>query len=261
MKPSRSWRVGGFALLVLVSAALTLSVGAGAGMSADAPTKNIVDTLTGAGNFKTFVSMLQQTGVDKTLATGGPYTVFAPTDDAFARAPASMLNAFAHDPALLESALLYDVVPGSVTAADAKTMSSAPTLNGARLGLSVVGDAIYANNAKVASTELTAANGVVQPIDTVLMPLASPSGTTRRAAYCAVTGNTARDGKPIPAGRFLNLLFEQPAWDYHYAGARPAIYVQGHGLTCAPPPAGYTQKGTAPDELHVPGRLYPYYAK
>ena len=261
MKLSRSRRLVTLALLAATAALLSLSATASAGTTAEPPTKNIIDTLSSAGNFKTFVSMLQKAGVDKTLMAGGPYTVFAPTDDAFATAPKAMLDAFAADPALLKSALLYDIVPGDITASAAKTMASAPTLNGARLGLSVVGDSIYANNAKVVSTDLLATNGVIHSIDTVLMPLASPSGTTNRAAYCAVSGNTAQDGKPVAAGKFLNLLFGQPTWDYHYAGATVAIYVQGVGLTCAAPPAGYTMKGTAPDELHVPGGLYPYYAK
>jgi hypothetical protein len=140
-------------------------------------------------------------------------------------------------------------------------MTSAPTLNGARLGLSAVGDSLYANNAKVVSADLLATNGVIQSIDTVLMPLASRNVTASRAGYCAVPGNTTPAGKPITDGRFLNLDYAQPTWDYHYAGATLAIYVQGSGLTCADPPAGYTLQGTAPDELGVPGGLYPYYAK
>jgi uncharacterized surface protein with fasciclin (FAS1) repeats len=260
MKPLRSWRIAGVLLLSILAAGLSLTAGAGAATGA-APTKNIVDTAIAAGNLKTFVSMLQESGLDKTLSTGGPYTVFAPTDDAFAKAPKSMLNAFAADPALLKAALLYTVVPGDVTADMAKTMSSAPTLDGPRVGLSVVGDSLYVDNAKVVASDATATNGVIHTTDTVLMPLASPSGTTRRAAYCAVPGNTTWAGKPISAGRFLDLAYAQPSWDYHYAGAMPAIFVDRLGLTCAAPPAGYTMKGTAPDELNVPGGLYPYYVK
>jgi uncharacterized surface protein with fasciclin (FAS1) repeats len=243
-----------------------VSAGLAAGSAAAAherttSTTDIIDTATAAGNLTTFVSLLEKSGLDKELARGGPYTVFAPTDDAFARAPQAMLDAFAKDPRLLRSALLYEIVPGLLDLSRARTVSSVPTLNGVRLGVSVVGDSVYVNNARIVAADRYATSAVIHTIDTVLMPLASPRSTKTRAAFCSVAGNTSLAGKPIRAGTFLNLLFGQPSWDYHYAGAVPANYVEGKGLTCAPPPAGYVRRGTAPDELNVVSGLYPYYVK
>lgn len=80
------------------------------------------------------------------------------------------------------------------------------------------------------------------------------------AAYCSVSGNTWQDGSAIPPGTFLYLLFDQPRSDPHYKDAVPALFVQGKGITCDPPPAGWTQQGFAGDAQHVPDGLYPYYA-
>jgi hypothetical protein len=81
-----------------------------------------------------------------------------------------------------------------------------------------------------------------------------------RIAYCSVAGDTWPDGTAIPPGTFLNLEEGQPATEAEYAGAVPANYVAGQGLTCDPPPAGYTQQGTAGAAQHVAGGVYPYYA-
>jgi len=81
-----------------------------------------------------------------------------------------------------------------------------------------------------------------------------------RAGYCAAAGNTnPTTGAAIPAGAFINLLPDQPTVDPHYKGATPAIYVDGTGITCDPPPAGYAVSGYAGDAQHVAGNLYPYY--
>ena len=81
-----------------------------------------------------------------------------------------------------------------------------------------------------------------------------------RGGYCSVAGNTYPDGKPIAPGTFLDLQLGQPATDPHYTGATPANYIQGKGLTCDPPPAGYVRDGFAgsPD---VPSGIYPYFRK
>jgi hypothetical protein len=171
-----------------------------------------------------------------------------------------MLADLKNDPGLAKAAILYGVLPKLMMSADAMKESSATTLyNSRKIGLSVVGGSLYVGDAKVTTPDTLATNGVLHVIDTVLMPPAEVLTTTDRAAYCAVAGDTTPAGKPIPAGKFLNLSYRQPSWDYHYVGADPAIYVDKLGLTCAAPPAGYTQNGTAPDELHVPGGLYPYF--
>ncbi len=80
-----------------------------------------------------------------------------------------------------------------------------------------------------------------------------------RAGYCSVKGNTTPAGVAIVPGTFLNLLFEQPATDTHYTAATIAIFVWGKGITCDPPPVGYTLQGKATQADHVPADLYPYY--
>jgi hypothetical protein len=82
---------------------------------------------------------------------------------------------------------------------------------------------------------------------------------TPRAAYCAGTGNTAPDGSPLTAGSFLDLRLDQPSKDGHYAGATLARFVEGKGLTCDAPPAGFVQDGLAGDAQHVPSGLYAYF--
>jgi uncharacterized surface protein with fasciclin (FAS1) repeats len=252
--------------LALAAAALTLvaiaagAVAAGAATNA-APTMNVVQAAAANTDLTTFSAMLKTSGLDKTLAGSGPFTVFAPNDAAFAQLPTSTLDELQSDPHLLASVLRYDVVAGDIMSAAAKTMSSATTMTGARVGLSVVGDSLYVGDAKVVTPDVAATNGVLHVVDTVLMPPSEPDVTGNRAAYCAVAGDTTPAGKPIPAGRFLNLDLGQPGWDYHYVGAKLAAYIYGRGLTCAAPPAGYKLRGTAPDELHVPGKLYLYYSK
>jgi hypothetical protein len=96
-------------------------------------------------------------------------------------------------------------------------------------------------------------------IDNVQL-LASPSSSGARVGYCAGAGDTWADGSSIAAGTFLNLLVGQPAADPHYAGATPAIFVQGTGITCDPPPAGYARHGTAEPILGAGGEFYAYFA-
>jgi uncharacterized surface protein with fasciclin (FAS1) repeats len=226
-----------------------------------ATTANLPEALVAAGNFKTLVSLLEATGLDETLATKGPFTVFAPTDEAFAKVPAATLEALAANPDALTSVLLYHVVSGRVPSSVATTLTSATTVSGAMIGLSVVGESLYVNNAKVVTADVVADNGVSHAIDTVLIPPGEPTTGTTRAGYCSVAGNTTPTGTPIPAGRFLELLVGQPGWDYHYAGAAPARYIEDMGITCKAPPAGYTLDGTAPESLGVPDGLYPFWAK
>ena len=90
--------------------------------------------------------------------------------------------------------------------------------------------------------------------------LDSGSAQIPHAGYCSAAGNTWPDGTAIVQGAFLYLVYQQPTTDSHYTGATPAIYVKGKGITCDPPPAGYTQQGYAGNDLSVPDGLYPFYA-
>lgn len=259
MSRAISLRLAVAALIIAVFAAVaTSSVATGNARAAtNASAANLPETLVADGNFKTLVALLQATGLDAVLASGGPFTVFAPNDAAFAKVPAETLAFLAANPDALTSVLLYHVVPGAVPSSVATTLSSAGTVNGAKIGLSVVGGSLYVNNAKVVAADVAADNGVAHVIDTVLIPPSAMLMGQPNVGYCAVTGNTTPAGEPIAAGTFLNLGLGQPGWDYHYAGATPAVFVEGKGITCDVP-AGAAE-GTAQESLGVPGGFYPYY--
>ncbi len=129
--------------------------------------KNIVETAREAGSFTTPVAA----GLDDTLA-GGLYTVFAPTDEAFARLPEGTVESLLADPAKLAEVLTYHVVPGHVSAAEAAGLASAPTVQGAELPISGNGG-IRVGDASVVGADIEASNGVIHIIDGVLLPAAA----------------------------------------------------------------------------------------
>jgi uncharacterized surface protein with fasciclin (FAS1) repeats len=153
-------------LTAALVAAVVLAVPAGA-----APTqqKNIVQTAVAAGQFKTLASLLTKAGLAKTLATTGPYTVFAPTDAAFAKVPKSTLASLAKNKAKLRAVLLYHVVKGSYPAPKVAAASKLTTLEGAALGVSTMGG-VKVGGAKVVKANVHASNGVIHVIDRVLLP-------------------------------------------------------------------------------------------
>jgi hypothetical protein len=97
---------------------------------------------------------------------------------------------------------------------------------------------------------------------TVWLDNVHPGGSRQfaRAGYCSVAGDTGVDGSPLAPGTFLDLVVGEPAKDGHYTGAVPANFVQGVGLTCGSPPAGYVRRGFAADAEHIGTGIYPYYA-
>ena len=137
-------------------------------LSATAADKDIVDTAVAAGSFKTLVIAIQKAGLVETLKAKGPYTVFAPTDEAFAKIPKAQLDALLMDKAKLSGVLTYHVVPGLVLAKDVKA-GEVVTVQGGKLTITTDGG-VKVNNAKVVTTDVMASNGVIHPIDTVLMP-------------------------------------------------------------------------------------------
>jgi transforming growth factor-beta-induced protein len=135
--------------------------------------KDIVDTAIAAGSFKTLVTAVQAAGLEEALRAPGPLTVFAPTDDAFAKIPADQLNAIIADKALLTSILTYHVAGKAIPAEKflARGKGSVKTLNGARVSFEVVdGNLILNGNVKVIATDIKASNGIIHVIDTVLLP-------------------------------------------------------------------------------------------
>ena len=130
--------------------------------------KDIVDTAVGAGNFKTLVAAVQAAGLVDTLKGKGPFTVFAPTDEAFAKIPKADLDALLKDKAKLTAILTYHVVAAKVMAKDVKAGDVA-TVNGKTIKLATQGG-VTVNNAKVIAADVAASNGVIHAIDTVIMP-------------------------------------------------------------------------------------------
>jgi uncharacterized surface protein with fasciclin (FAS1) repeats len=155
-----------FKLKTLVGAtALSLSAFAG---SALAQAKDIVDTAVAAGSFKTLATALEAAGLISTLKGTGPFTVFAPTDEAFAKVPKAQLDALLKDKAALTKVLTYHVVPGKVMAKDVKA-GKVKTVQGGSLTVTTEGG-VMVDGAKVVATDVAASNGVIHVIDTVVIP-------------------------------------------------------------------------------------------
>jgi uncharacterized surface protein with fasciclin (FAS1) repeats len=132
--------------------------------------KNIVETAVATGKFKTLASLLQQAGLAGTLQGKGPYTVFAPTDAAFAKVPKATLDALGKDKAKLRAVLLYHVAEGKLTAAKVVKRSSVKTLNGQRVSVRVRNGKAYVGGARVTTADVRASNGVIHVINRVLLP-------------------------------------------------------------------------------------------
>jgi len=130
---------------------------------------DIVDTAVSAGQFKTLVKAVQEAGLVDILKSKGPFTVFAPTDEAFAKLPAGTLDALLKDKQKLAAVLTYHVVPGRVMAAQVKP-GQVKTVEGQSLTVTTMNGAVMINNAKVLKTDIVASNGVIHVIDTVVLP-------------------------------------------------------------------------------------------
>jgi uncharacterized surface protein with fasciclin (FAS1) repeats len=133
-----------------------------------AQAKDIVDTAVAAGSFKTLATALQAAGLIETLKGKGPFTVFAPTDEAFAKIPKADLDALLKDKAKLTAVLTYHVVPGKVMAKDVKA-GKVKTVQGGELTVATTGG-VMVDNAKVVKTDIVADNGVIHVIDSVVLP-------------------------------------------------------------------------------------------
>ena len=139
--------------------------------SAAAMAKDIVETATEAGSFKTLLTAVKAAGLVETLQGKGPLTVFAPTDAAFAALPAGTLDGLLKDPAALKKILLYHVVSGAVTADKVVGLTSATSVEGSPIAISVKDGTVYLNDsAKVVTPDVMASNGVIHVIDKVILP-------------------------------------------------------------------------------------------
>lgn len=150
----------------LLAVVLASGMNAGA-MGAD---KDIVETAKDAGTFNTLLEAATVAGLVDTLKGEGPYTVFAPTDEAFAKIPKDKLKALIADKEKLKEVLLYHVVKGKVMAAEAAKLDSAKTVQGKPFAIKAQGGKVMVNEAKVTKADIKASNGVIHVIDAVLMP-------------------------------------------------------------------------------------------
>ena len=131
--------------------------------------QNIVETAVAAGLFKTLVTAVQVAGLVDTLSGAGPFTVFAPTDEAFAKIPKETLDAVLADKAKLTAILTYHVVAGKVMASDVMGLTSAKTVQGGEVKIDTA-NGVMVNDAKVVKADIECSNGVIHVIDSVLMP-------------------------------------------------------------------------------------------
>ena len=131
---------------------------------------DIVDVATEAGNFSTLLTAVEAAGLIETLQGDGPYTVFAPTDEAFAALPEGTLDGLLADTEALSQVLLYHVVPGEVMASDVVELESATTVQGEDIAITVDGDSVKVNEATVVGTDIVGSNGVIHVIDQVILP-------------------------------------------------------------------------------------------
>ena len=134
-----------------------------------AQAKDLVDTAVDAGQFKTLAAALDKAGLVSTLKGKGPFTVFAPTDAAFAKVPKADLEAVLADKAKLSAVLTYHVVPGTVMAKDVKS-GKVKTVQGSELTLAASGGGVMVDNAQVVKADIVADNGVIHVIDSVVIP-------------------------------------------------------------------------------------------
>jgi uncharacterized surface protein with fasciclin (FAS1) repeats len=132
--------------------------------------KDIVTTAVEAGNFKTLATALTEAGLIETLQGKGPFTVFAPTDEAFAKLPKGTIESLLKDKEALTNILLYHVVSGKVMSGDVVKLNSAETIQGSTVNIKVVDGKVMINDAQVISADVEASNGVIHVIDTVILP-------------------------------------------------------------------------------------------
>lgn len=131
---------------------------------------NIVDTAVQAGSFNTLVAAVKAAGLVDTLQGAGPFTVFAPTDEAFAKLPAGTVDSLLQDIPKLKQILTYHVVSGKVMASDVVKLKSATTVQGSDVKIDASNGGVKINDSKVSTADVAADNGVIHIIDTVLLP-------------------------------------------------------------------------------------------
>jgi uncharacterized surface protein with fasciclin (FAS1) repeats len=164
-----------FKTTIAALAALALGGAAVQATSAGAANRDIVDTAVSAGSFKTLARALEAAGLVDTLKGTGPFTVFAPTDEAFAKLPAGTLDELLkpENKQKLQRILTYHVVAGSVPSSQVVKMQSAKAVSGDTIAIRTSGDGVMVDNARVVTPDIAASNGVIHVIDAVILPKAN----------------------------------------------------------------------------------------
>lgn len=170
MKIAKKLMLTTLALVACIAPATQVCSPAQAKEHAKEHPKDIVDTAVASGKFKTLVAAVQAAGLVETLKSKGPFTVFAPTDEAFAKLPKGTVEALLKDKKKLTAILTYHVVGGKQMAAEVVKKTKLKTVNGKSLTLKVKGGNVWVGNAKVVKTDIATSNGVIHVIDTVLLP-------------------------------------------------------------------------------------------
>jgi uncharacterized surface protein with fasciclin (FAS1) repeats len=170
------------AVLAVVAATPAMASAQATPRAGMAPARNIVQVATDAGTFTTLIAAVKAAGLEGTLEGPGPFTVFAPTDAAFAKLPPGTVEALLADRAKLASILTYHVVSGRVMAGDlVRSKGAMPaTVNGRPLDIAVRGGKVYVNGVNVVTADVQASNGVVHVIDAVLLPPAADAAPAGR---------------------------------------------------------------------------------
>jgi uncharacterized surface protein with fasciclin (FAS1) repeats len=175
----------------------------------------IPEVAAGAGNFTTLLAAVEAAGLADELSGEGPFTVFAPTDEAFAKIPADTISALLADPqGQLTQILLYHVVPGKVMAADVTDGLEATTLQGESVKFSITDGKVYINDAQVVTTDIETSNGVIHVIDSVLLPpadeaaaaAAAPAAEASAAEEAAPAADEAPESMPVTGGETSPVL-------------------------------------------------------
>jgi uncharacterized surface protein with fasciclin (FAS1) repeats len=155
-----------------MAAAVALGFALGGGSNAYAAEKNIVETAMAAGQFKTLAAALDASGLVSTLKGKGPFTVFAPTDEAFAKLPADTLKNLLkpENKQQLAAVLTYHVVPGKIEAAKLVTLDEAKSVNGKMIDIKVKDGTAMVNDARITKADIVTSNGIIHVIDAVIVP-------------------------------------------------------------------------------------------
>lgn len=139
-------------------------------LASQCPSKTIPEVAKKSGKFNTILTAVKVAGLEEVLQSEGPFTLFAPTDEAFAKIPSETLSALLNDKEALKNVLLYHVVSGAVPASVAVTLESAEMVNGDTVQVSIRDQNLFINDSKVIATDIKASNGIIHVIDTVLIP-------------------------------------------------------------------------------------------